>query len=104
MERGSTNIEQKSVGTSGGNDEIDPESYDREAMECASSPEKNDDVDNAYDDSEWENGSIPSLSSMKDVQEDLVDGVSVEFDVSDGLTKRKPVRRATAEEKVDLQL
>ncbi|KAL8047029.1 hypothetical protein ABFX02_08G211900 [Erythranthe guttata] len=89
MEGGSTDIEKNPVGPTGGNDTADPESYSRDA--------KDDDVDD--DDCEWENGSIPTLSSMKDFQEDSVDGVSIEFDISDGLTKRKPVKRATAEEK-----
>ncbi|KAI3451288.1 hypothetical protein Pfo_007953 [Paulownia fortunei] len=98
MERESNDIHKKSMGTAGGKDTADPESYGRETMEYASNPEK-DDADNGYDDSEWEDGSIPILSSIKNFQEDLVDGVSVEFDVSHGLATRKPVRRATAEEK-----
>ncbi|KAL9160688.1 hypothetical protein ABFS82_08G217000 [Erythranthe guttata] len=97
MEGGSTDIEKNPVGPTGGNDTADPESYSRDATEYAFSPAKDDDVDD--DDCEWENGSIPTLSSMKDFQEDSVDGVSVEFDVSNCLTKRKPAKRATAEEK-----
>lgn len=91
------------MGTAGGNDSADPESHAREAMEYASNPETDDEV-NGYDDSEWEDGSIPTLSSIKEFQEDLVNGVSIEFDVSLGLAKRKPIRRATTEEKVNLQL
>ncbi|KAL3634209.1 hypothetical protein CASFOL_021263 [Castilleja foliolosa] len=79
------------IGTAGGED--------REAMENASNPDpEKRDVDNDYDDSEWEDGSIPTLSSIKDFQEDSV-GVSVEFDVSHGVAKKKLVRRATAEER-----
>ncbi|GFP94250.1 hypothetical protein PHJA_001569500 [Phtheirospermum japonicum] len=100
MDRRSEDNNKKSIGTSRGEDKADPESYCREAMEYASNPDPEKvDVDNEYDDSEWEDGSIPTLSSINDFREDLVDGVSVEFDVSHGVAKRKLVRRATAEEK-----
>ncbi|KZV40185.1 DNA repair protein complementing XP-C cell [Dorcoceras hygrometricum] len=52
-----------------------------------------------YDDSDWEDGSIPTLSSPIEYQEDFVRGVSLKFDVSPGLSKRKFVRRATSQEK-----
>ncbi|KAL2241109.1 UNVERIFIED_CONTAM: DNA repair protein RAD4 [Sesamum indicum] len=98
MERGSRDIDKRSAGTAVEKGTAEPECYGREAMQYASSPEKDED-DKDYDDSEWEDGSIPALSSMKDFHEDLASGISVEFDVSDCLPKRKPVRRATAEEK-----
>ncbi|KAK4417075.1 DNA repair protein [Sesamum alatum] len=98
MERGSRDSDKRSTGTAVEKGTADPEYSGREAMQFASNPEMDED-DKDYDDSEWEDGSIPTLSSMKDFQEDLVSGVSVEFDVSHCLPKRKPVRRATAEEK-----
>ncbi|KAH6784518.1 hypothetical protein C2S52_009477 [Perilla frutescens var. hirtella] len=98
MERGSEDIKKKPMDTSGGNDAVHPESHSREAMECVSDPET-DDEGYGFDDSEWEDGSIHTFSSIKDFHEDLVNGVCVEFDVSPGVAKRKPVRRATAEEK-----
>ncbi|KAL0332819.1 UNVERIFIED_CONTAM: DNA repair protein [Sesamum calycinum] len=98
MERGSRDSDKRSTGTAIEKGTAEPECYGREAMQYASNPEKDED-DKDYDDSEWEDGSIPTLSSMKDFQEDLASGISVEFDVSHCLPKRKPVRRATAEEK-----
>lgn len=99
MERGSEDIEKKPMGTTVGNDAAHLESHGREAMQCVSDPET-DDEGYGFDNSEWEDGSIHAFSSIKDFQEDLVNGISVEFDVSPGLAKGKPVRRATAEEKV----
>lgn len=55
--------------------------------------------DDEQDDIEWEDGSVPTSRSEKDVNEGLVDGVTVEFDALPTPTKRKVVRRATAEEK-----
>lgn len=52
------------------------------------------------DDLEWEEGSVPNLNSEKNAQEQTISGVTVEFDVSPVPTKRKSIRRATAEEKV----
>ncbi|KAL0350223.1 UNVERIFIED_CONTAM: hypothetical protein Sradi_4171500 [Sesamum radiatum] len=100
MERGSRDSDKRSTGTAIEKGTAEPECYGRGAMQYASNPEKDED-DKDYDDSEWEDGSIPTLSSMKDFQEDLASGISVEFDVSHCLPKRKPVRRATAEEKVN---
>ncbi|KAL6565378.1 hypothetical protein OROGR_002329 [Orobanche gracilis] len=98
VERGSKESKKVFIGTSKGEDRANPESYCRETMEYACNPEM-DNIDNVYDDSEWEDGYAPTLSSIKDFQENLVNGVSVEFDLSHGSAKRKPARRATAEEK-----
>ncbi|KAL6582822.1 hypothetical protein OROMI_004900 [Orobanche minor] len=98
VERGSKESEKISIGTSRGEDRANHESYCRKTMEYACNPEK-DNIDNGYDDSEWEDGSAPTLSSIKDFRENLVNGVSVEFDLSHGSAKRKPVRRANAGEK-----
>lgn len=57
--------------------------------------------DDDQDDFEWEDGSIPALSVSNDYGEGLNNGVSVQFEVSPAPAKRKPVRRATAEEKVN---
>lgn len=91
--------EKRPVGTTGGNDTARAESHGhgREAMEFVSDLKSDDDDGNGFDDSEWEDGLINNFSSVSDSQESLVNGVSVEFDVSPGLAKRK---RATAEEKV----
>ncbi|XP_073293552.1 DNA repair protein RAD4 isoform X1 [Primulina huaijiensis] len=77
----------------GGKDTADTDSCGGDAIEQYYN------LDEEYEDSDWEDGSIPTLSSSKEYQEDLVSGVSVEFDVSPGLAKRKSVRRATSEEK-----
>lgn len=89
--------EERPVGTTGGNDTARAESHGhgREAVECVSGIKSDD--GNDFDDSEWEDGLVNNFSSVSDSQESLVNGVSVEFDVSPGLAKRK---RATAEEKV----
>lgn len=91
MERGSEEFEKRLIGTTGGDDTPQPESHDSEEMECVSD-HQTDDEDYG---SEWEDGSLHSFP------EDLVNGVSVEFDVLPGSAKRKLIRRATAEEKVD---
>lgn len=90
-----------------GKDTADTDSCRGDAIEHASSEVKvqtgtcqDYNLDEEYEDSDWEDGSIPTLSSPKEYQEDLVSGVSVEFDVSPGSAKRKSVRRATSEEKV----
>lgn len=48
---------------------------------------------------EWEDGSLPTLSSTKSGEGCEINGVTVEFDVSPDPAKRKTIRRATAEEK-----
>ncbi|KAL1536795.1 DNA repair protein RAD4 isoform X1 [Salvia divinorum] len=89
MESGSEEFERRLIGTTGGDDTPQPESHGSETMECVSD-HQTDDEDYG---SEWEDGSLHSFP------ENLVNGVSVEFDVSPGLAKRKLIRRATAEEK-----
>ncbi|XP_042029176.1 DNA repair protein RAD4-like isoform X1 [Salvia splendens] len=84
MERSSEEFEKRLIGTTGGDDTPQPESH-----ECVSD-HQTDDEDYG---SEWEDGSLHSFP------EDLVNGVSVEFDVLPGSAKRKLIRRATAEEK-----
>ena len=46
-------------------------------------------------DSDWEDGSIPVLGSAENQE------VTIEFNETPDSAKRKPVRRATAEEKVN---
>ncbi|GER34855.1 DNA repair protein Rad4 family [Striga asiatica] len=103
MERRSTDNDNKSTDADRGKDRADSESYYGEAMEYAYNPEKVE-TNNGSDDSEWEDGSIPTISPMEKFQKSLASGVSVEFDVSHASAKRKPIKRATAEEKVDFQL
>ncbi|CAA0831228.1 DNA repair protein Rad4 family [Striga hermonthica] len=98
VERRSTDNDNISTDADRGKDRADSESYYGEAMEYASNPEKVE-TNNGSDDSEWEDGSIPTISPMKKFQEGLPSGVSVEFDVSHASEKRKPIKRATAEEK-----
>ncbi|KAG8383653.1 hypothetical protein BUALT_Bualt04G0036300 [Buddleja alternifolia] len=93
MERESKDNGKDFTCTEAGKDTPDPGSCGGEAMQYAS---KHEEVD---DDSEWEDGSIPTLASTKDFREDLVNGVSVEFDILPDVAARKLVRRATAEEK-----
>ncbi|KAJ0098902.1 hypothetical protein Patl1_21240 [Pistacia atlantica] len=50
------------------------------------------------DDSDWEDGSIPVNHSTENDPESHIKGVTIEFDAEDS-ARRKPVRRATAEEK-----
>lgn len=53
------------------------------------------------DESEWEEGSLPTVNLAKSSEEHMIGGVTVEFDVSPDSAKKKSIRRATAEEKVD---
>lgn len=50
-------------------------------------------------DSDWEDGSIPVACSKENHPESDIKGVTIEFDAADSVTK-KPVRRASAEDKV----
>lgn len=51
------------------------------------------------DESEWEEGSLPTETLAKINQEQTIGGVTVEFDVTPDSVKKKSIRRATAEEK-----
>lgn len=51
-------------------------------------------------DSDWEDGSVPVKNSTENDPESHIKGVTIEFDAEDS-ARRKPVRRATAEEKVN---
>lgn len=72
------------------------------------SPVKVDDgsrqLDDEMGDSDWEDGSNPTLNSENDRQDLINKGITIEFDSSPGTSKRKPVRRATAEEKVNCRI
>ncbi|XP_071706212.1 DNA repair protein RAD4 [Rutidosis leptorrhynchoides] len=50
-------------------------------------------------DSYWEDGSNPNLTSDNDHLNQINKGITIEFDSSPATAKRKPVRRASAEEK-----
>lgn len=49
---------------------------------------------------DWEDGSVHTLKSESNINEDTINGVTVEFDALPDSSKQKTVRRATAEEKV----
>ncbi|CDP01628.1 unnamed protein product [Coffea canephora] len=51
------------------------------------------------DESEWEEGSLPTDALTKSNEEQTIGGVTVEFDVTPDSVKKKSIRRATAEEK-----
>ncbi|GAV76703.1 Rad4 domain-containing protein/BHD_1 domain-containing protein/BHD_2 domain-containing protein/BHD_3 domain-containing protein [Cephalotus follicularis] len=51
------------------------------------------------DDSDWEDGSLPRLDLADNHPDDHCKGVTVEFSESPDSAKRKPVRRASAEDK-----
>lgn len=53
------------------------------------------------DEPDWEDGSVPTQSSTKDHQEDKVNSVTIEFEASPDSAKRKPICRASAEDKVN---
>lgn len=50
-------------------------------------------------DSDWEDGSFPVPCSEENRPESHIKGVTIEFDTTESVT-RKPVRRASAEDKV----
>lgn len=58
------------------------------------SPEIEDELD-------WEDGLLPTSNAENNVEQPTTNGVIVEFDVPEDAAKRKTIRRATAEEKVD---
>ncbi|XP_059623197.1 DNA repair protein RAD4 [Cornus florida] len=51
------------------------------------------------DELDWEDGSIPILHSTNNHQNDTFRGMTIEFDRSPDSAKRKPIRRASAEDK-----
>lgn len=53
------------------------------------------------DELDWEDGSIHTSISENNAEQPITNGVTVEFDVPEDASKRKTIRRATAEEKVD---
>lgn len=65
-----------------------------EGLERVVSDDKED-----FDDTEWEDGSIPLMDSACHHTEDTTDAMTIEFSSPDS-SKRKPVRRYSAEEKV----
>ncbi|KAJ0703791.1 putative DNA repair protein Rad4 [Helianthus annuus] len=52
-------------------------------------------------DSDWEDGSNPNLNSENNHPGYINKDITIEFDSSPGTVKRKPIRRASAEEKVN---
>lgn len=98
----------KSTGTAAASDTRETESCSRDAIDNIPSEVKVEDGkyskqenEDEIDDPDWEDGSIPASHSTENNQEELINGMTVEFDVSPGSAKQKAVRRATAEEKVN---
>ncbi|KAL8246727.1 hypothetical protein R6Q59_007943 [Mikania micrantha] len=56
-------------------------------------------LEDAMADSDWEDGSNPNLNSERNHPYLINKDVTIEFDSSPGTAKRKPIRRASAEEK-----
>lgn len=50
-------------------------------------------------DSDWEDGSVPKLDPVDHSPKEIMKGLTIEFDEPSGSDGRKPVRRASAEEK-----
>ena len=63
---------------------------DEEGFQCTLSESKEE-----MDDSDWEDGSIPVLDSASNHE------VTIEFNETPDSVRRRPVRRATAEDKVN---
>lgn len=55
-------------------------------------------------DIDWEDGSNPNLNSESNHPDYMNQDITIEFDSSPGTAKRKPIRRASAEEKVNIQI
>ncbi|KAK8621401.1 hypothetical protein V6N13_067834 [Hibiscus sabdariffa] len=55
-------------------------------------------------DSDWEDGSIPKLDPVVHSPNERMKGLTIEFDEPSGSAGRKPVRRASAEDKVLAEL
>ncbi|KAF5960405.1 hypothetical protein HYC85_001614 [Camellia sinensis] len=59
----------------------------------------NPDSEEELDESFWEDGSLHILNSLNNFQNDLVNGVTIEFEGTPDSGKRKTIRRASAEDK-----
>ncbi|XP_039027262.1 DNA repair protein RAD4 isoform X2 [Hibiscus syriacus] len=57
-----------------------------------------DDIED-MNDSDWEDGSIPKLDTVVHSPNERMNGLTIEFDEPSGSAGRKPVRRASAEDK-----
>lgn len=79
--------------------EIQNSSPTKEKAEGGSSKHANPHGDDEMDEPDWEDGSVPTQSSTKDHQEDKVNSVTIEFEASPDSAKRKPICRASAEDK-----
>lgn len=71
-----------------------------------SSKNKDDEKDpqnkNQDDDADWEEGCIPSSSTSNNINANQNNGVTIEFDALPNSPKKKRIRRATAEDKVNI--
>lgn len=94
------------IGTIDTSKTLEANGYSRDARENLSSELKVDGEnlveDDEMNDSDWEDGSIPDLHTTNNNNREHIDkGVTIEFDASPDSAKRKPIRRASAEEKVN---
>lgn len=69
--------------------------------EGGSSQPDNPQGDDDNDETEWEDGSVPNPSLAMDYQENKINSVTIEFETPPDSAKRKPICRASAEEKVN---
>ncbi|CAK7339030.1 unnamed protein product [Dovyalis caffra] len=77
----------------------DPAANETSEAEGGSFKSNFQDSDQEMDDIDWEDGSDPILDPIKNHPVDDIREVTIEFSESPDSAKRKPIRRATAEEK-----
>ncbi|CAI9753228.1 unnamed protein product [Fraxinus pennsylvanica] len=107
-EREQKGNDDESTGTAASSDTRETEFCSRDAIDNVPSEVKveggrskysKQEKEDEFDDPDWEDGSIPASHSTENDQEELINGMTVEFDVSPGSAKQKAVRRVTAQEK-----
>ncbi|OIT30226.1 PREDICTED: DNA repair protein RAD4 isoform X2 [Nicotiana attenuata] len=107
-ETGSKKTETQLTGTTVARTTLDAECCTRDVLQNVPSEVENEGTDVQYqsieredelDGIDWEDGSVHTLKSESNINEDTINGVTVEFDALPDSSKQKTVRRATAEEK-----
>ncbi|KAK4366920.1 hypothetical protein RND71_014800 [Anisodus tanguticus] len=101
LENGSSETEKQLTGTTVARTTLDAKCCSRDVLQNVPPEVENESTDE-LDGVDWEDGSVHTLESETDVKEDTINGVTVEFDALPNPSKQKTVRRATAEEKVEL--
>ncbi|KAI3798656.1 hypothetical protein L1987_33934 [Smallanthus sonchifolius] len=71
---------------------------------CGSPLQAKSELEDVMADSDWEDGSNPNLNSENNHVDYINKEITIEFDSSPDTAKRKPIRRASAEEKVVAEL